>query len=128
MIAADEAGSRASYNVLERMAGVLFEVAHALADIRNGRAFQNLHDGVANLFHNAADAAGRFVRAGAFFIKPGAHAANGRERSFDVSDDSGELNFVRWHCEPIAARNSAFALHNFGALKVVQYLIEETLG
>ena len=118
----------ASDDVLKRVQLVLFEVLDALAEVGDGRVFEDFDDGFADFFHDAPDAAGGFVRASAFLVETFADAAYRGEGSFDVADDDGEFNFVGRLGEAITAGDAAFALNDPGGLEIVQDLFEEPFG
>jgi hypothetical protein len=119
---------RRSNDVIEWIGVLPLELADAVAELGESDAFEDFHDGVANLFHHAADATDIFVGAGTLLVKFFADATDGCERAFDEADDAGECDFIRREAQAITAGYAAAAFENAGGAQVVEDLFEETLG
>jgi len=53
------------YGEVERIEGLLLQMAGAFAEFGNRKALGNFHDSLAHFFHHTADGAAGFIRAGA---------------------------------------------------------------
>ena len=98
------------------------------AEVGNGNLLGEPNDGVANLFHDTADGATRFVRTGTFLVELFADATDGSEGAFDVANDFGEGNIFGFACELVASGKSAAALDEAGGFQVEENLLQKTLG
>ena len=107
---------------------MLLKFVPAFTEFGNGNALSDAHDGLAHLFHHAADDAARLVGAGALFIELLADATDRGQRALDVAHDRGECDFLRPLGQTIPAGNSAPAFHNAGGFEVIENLFEESLG
>ena len=115
-------------DIIERIGVLPLKLADAVAELGERDAFQDFDDGIADLLHDAANAAELFVRAGAAFVEFLTHATDGSERAFDETNDAGQSDFVGRKFKAITAGNAAAAFENAGGAKVVEDLFQEPLG
>lgn len=104
------------------------ELADPVAKIGNRHPIEDRDDGIANLLHDASDAALRFIGAGAPFVKTLADATHRRERTFNMADHRGEGDVLRWSIEAVTAGDAATAFDDASRLEVIEDLLKEPLG
>lgn len=90
------------------------EVSNPFAELGDGDGFEDFDNGIADLFHDAADAALFLVGTGAAFVETFADASDGSERALDEANDFGEVNFFWRQAKAITACDAAAAFENAG--------------
>jgi hypothetical protein len=101
--------------------------ARPLANLRNRDFFGNLHNGIADFFHHAANRATRFIRAGTFLVEALADATDRRQGAFDVAHHTRQRDVMGRFRQAIPSGNASFALDQAGGFQIGENLFEETL-
>ena len=104
------------------------ELANPLAELSESNAFENSHDGVTDLLHDAANPADIFIRTGTAFVKFFTHTTDRRERAFDEPNDTRERNFLRREAQAVPAGDAPSTLQNACGAQIVEDLFQEALG